>query len=69
MVDSRSASSVLGTYVITAGDRVEERSMKRETLEYRLLKRIDRKRGDVFLRADFEDGPPMRTHRWDGVLT
>jgi Family of unknown function (DUF6088) len=26
-----------------------------ETLEDRLLKRIDRKRGDVFLRADFED--------------
>ena len=29
--------------------------MKPETLEDRLLKRIDRKRGDVFLRADFED--------------
>ena len=29
--------------------------MKPETLEERLLKRIDRKRGDVFLRADFED--------------
>ena len=29
--------------------------MKPETLETRLLKRIDRKRGDVFLRADFED--------------
>jgi hypothetical protein len=27
----------------------------RETLETRLLKRIDRKRGDVFLRADFCD--------------
>ena len=29
--------------------------MKPDTLEERLLKRIDRKRGDVFLRADFED--------------
>ena len=29
--------------------------MKPETLETRLLNRIDRKRGDVFLRADFED--------------
>jgi hypothetical protein len=29
--------------------------MKPETLESRLLNRIDRKRGDVFLRADFED--------------
>jgi hypothetical protein len=29
--------------------------MRPETLETRLLKRIDRKRGDVFLRADFED--------------
>ncbi len=29
--------------------------MKPETLEARLLKRIGRKRGDVFLRADFED--------------
>lgn len=28
--------------------------MKPETLEARLLKRIDRKRGDVFLRADFD---------------
>jgi hypothetical protein len=27
----------------------------RETLETQLLKRIDRKRGDVFLRADFAD--------------
>jgi hypothetical protein len=27
----------------------------RETLERRLLKRIDRKRGDVFLRSDFAD--------------
>jgi len=27
----------------------------KETLETRLLKRIDRKRGDVFLRADFAD--------------
>jgi hypothetical protein len=29
--------------------------MKPETLETRLLKSIDRKRGDVFLRADFGD--------------
>jgi hypothetical protein len=29
--------------------------MKLETLETKLLKRIDRKRGDVFLRADFDD--------------
>ena len=29
--------------------------MKPETLETRLLNRIERKRGDVFLRADFED--------------
>jgi hypothetical protein len=29
--------------------------MKPETLETRLLNRIDRKRGDVFLRADFDD--------------
>ena len=29
--------------------------MKPETLEARLLKRIDRKRGDVLLRADFGD--------------
>ncbi len=29
--------------------------MKPETLEARLIKRIDRKRGDVFLRADFDD--------------
>jgi hypothetical protein len=29
--------------------------MRPETLEDRLLKRIDRKRGDVFLRADFGD--------------
>jgi hypothetical protein len=27
----------------------------RETLEMQLLKRIDRKRGDVFLRSDFDD--------------
>src|SRR5260370_15254812 len=33
----------------------EERGMKPETLETRLLNRIERKRGDVFLRADFED--------------
>jgi hypothetical protein len=29
--------------------------MKPETLETRVLKRIDRKRGDVFLREDFTD--------------
>ena len=29
--------------------------MRPETLEDRLLKRIDRKRGDVFLRSDFGD--------------
>lgn len=29
--------------------------MKPDTLEERVLKRIDRKRGDVFLRADFKD--------------
>jgi hypothetical protein len=29
--------------------------MKSETLETRLMKRIDRKCGDVFLRADFND--------------
>lgn len=29
--------------------------MRAETLETRLMKRIDRKRGDVFLRADFRD--------------
>jgi len=29
--------------------------MKPETLEAKLLKRIDRKRGDVFVRADFGD--------------
>lgn len=29
--------------------------MKPETLETKLLNRIDRKRGDVFLRADFND--------------
>jgi hypothetical protein len=29
--------------------------MRRETLETKVLKRIDRKRGDVFLRVDFED--------------
>lgn len=29
--------------------------MRRETLETRLMKRIDRKRGDVFLRSDFKD--------------
>ena len=29
--------------------------MRAENLETRLMKRIDRKRGDVFLRADFED--------------
>jgi len=29
--------------------------MKPETLETRMLKRMERKRGDVFLRADFGD--------------
>jgi hypothetical protein len=29
--------------------------MKRETLESRVMNRIARKRGDVFLRSDFED--------------
>jgi len=29
--------------------------MRPQTLETRILNRIDRKRGDVFLRADFED--------------
>ncbi len=29
--------------------------MRPENLEQRVLKRIDRKRGDVFLRADFDD--------------
>lgn len=29
--------------------------MKPETLETRILKRIDRKRGNVFLRGDFDD--------------
>jgi hypothetical protein len=29
--------------------------VKRETLESRILKRMERKRGDVFLRADFGD--------------
>jgi hypothetical protein len=29
--------------------------MRPETLEDRLLKRMDRKRGDVFVRTDFED--------------
>ncbi|MEN6440119.1 MAG: DUF6088 family protein [Syntrophobacter sp.] len=29
--------------------------MRSETLETRLIKRIDRKRGDVFLRSDFRD--------------
>src|SRR5438128_1308893 len=32
-----------------------EMGMEPETLEARLLKRIARKRGDVFLRADFAD--------------
>jgi hypothetical protein len=32
-----------------------EASMRPETLENRILKRIARKRGDVFLRADFGD--------------
>ena len=34
---------------------MEERGMKSKTLEGRMLKRISRKRGDAFLRADFED--------------
>src|SRR5215469_8988455 len=34
---------------------IEERRMKPETLEGRMVKRISRKRGDAFLRADFED--------------
>jgi hypothetical protein len=34
---------------------IEERDMKPETLEGRMLKRMSRKRGDAFLRADFED--------------
>jgi hypothetical protein len=34
---------------------IEGTPMRSETLEARLLKRIDRKRGDVFLRADFDD--------------
>jgi Family of unknown function (DUF6088) len=34
---------------------IEERAMKPKTLEERMLKRISRKRGDAFLRADFED--------------
>jgi hypothetical protein len=49
--------------------------MKPETLETRLLKRIDRKRGDVFLRADFADlggydqiGRALRQFVGDGRL-
>jgi hypothetical protein len=38
----------------------QENVMKPEILETRLLKRIDRKRGDVFLRADFGDPVPTR---------
>jgi hypothetical protein len=34
---------------------IKERDMKPETLEGRMLRRISRKRGDAFLRADFED--------------
>src|SRR6516225_3564828 len=34
---------------------IEERDMKPETLEGRMLKRMSRKRGDALLRADFED--------------
>jgi hypothetical protein len=37
--------------------------MKPETLETRLLNRIERKRGDVFLRADFEDLGRLRPGR------
>src|SRR5215469_8727257 len=33
----------------------QERAMRPETLETKLLNRIERKRGDVFVRADFED--------------
>jgi hypothetical protein len=35
--------------------RTGSAAMRRQSLEDRLLKRIDRKRGDVFLRADFVD--------------
>src|ERR1700730_4555500 len=34
---------------------MEERVVKPETLGSRILKRMERKRGDVFLRADFGD--------------
>jgi hypothetical protein len=34
---------------------IEAATMKPETLETKLLKRIDRNRRDVFLRADFDD--------------
>jgi len=34
---------------------LSEEAMKAETLEVRLSKRIERKRGDVFVRADFGD--------------
>jgi hypothetical protein len=34
---------------------IEERAMKSKTLEERMVKRISRKRGDAFVRADFED--------------
>ena len=33
----------------------EESDMKSETLETRIINRIERKRGDVFLRSDFND--------------
>jgi len=34
---------------------LEECDMKSEALETRIINRIERKRGDVFLRADFKD--------------
>lgn len=34
---------------------LEECDMKSETLETRIINRIERKRGDVFLRSDFKD--------------
>ena len=37
--------------ILTAKDK----NMRSETLESRVLKRISRKRGDVFLHSDFED--------------
>ena len=35
--------------------RIKEITVKPDSLEERLAKRIARKRGDVFLRADFSD--------------